>query len=98
MEEILKSVDPTMVINVFLVVLIIANSFMDKLVSKQFKKIIARQEQYIKEQERNKNEVLKYCVGRILQDSVQNEDYETSMRCRDILISLSNVNETRKDI
>lgn len=45
--------------------------------------------EYYKEQEKDHNEVLKYCLKQILTDAVETEDYETANRCQKLIENLN---------
>ena len=50
---------------------------------------------YAKEIDRiykNDDEVLKYCLSKILEDAVENEDYNTAHRCKQLIDKLNYAN------
>jgi len=48
-------------------------------------RIINMYQKQLKDNYKQSNEVLNYCIRRILKDSIDSEDYETAKRCQDIL-------------
>lgn len=61
------------------------------LLNKHYKTLLKQYEDKLIEFNQKDDELLKYCLSRILTDAINKEDYETAKRCRDLLNNLNSV-------